>query len=76
MKVCHFLCGILREDGRNGRAICGIIILVTDILYFSGTGNSKHVAQCLAQDTEENCISTNVSILNLYYYIYRIKYQI
>ena len=27
------------------------------IFYFSGTGNSKHVAQCLALATEEKCIS-------------------
>ena len=27
------------------------------IFYFSGTGNSKHVAQRLAQATGENCIS-------------------
>lgn len=27
------------------------------IFYFSGTGNSKHVAHCLAQATGENCIS-------------------
>lgn len=27
------------------------------IFYFSGTGNSKHVARCLAQATKERCVS-------------------
>ena len=27
------------------------------VFYFSGTGNSKHVAQCLAHATKEKCVS-------------------